>query len=103
MITTEKPSDKRSQLIDTALQLFYKQGIHAVGINEVLASSGIAKRTLYHHFSSKEQLIQACIVERDKRFMTWFTSRCPEKNSATLFIEQVFNALDDWVNNRECK
>jgi AcrR family transcriptional regulator len=48
--------------------LFYKFGIHAVGINEILKESGIAKRTLYHHSSSKDELIIAAITKRDNNF-----------------------------------
>ena len=92
--------NKRDELIDTALRLFYQFGIHAIGINEILAQSGIAKKTLYHHFSSKDELILACVIERDRRFMNWFTSSCQNQTSITQFIEQVFTALDDWINGR---
>jgi len=96
----EKVNDKRTQLIDTALQLFYLQGIHAIGINEILATSGIAKKTLYNHFASKEALIQACVIERDKRFMAWFEEQCSNAHSVSEFIEKLFDGLDDWINNR---
>jgi AcrR family transcriptional regulator len=95
-----KSNDKRQQLIDTALQLFYQQGIHAIGINEILAQSGVAKKTLYNHFKSKDALIQACVVERDKRFTEWLKSLCSKANSVEMFIENLFDALDNWINNR---
>jgi AcrR family transcriptional regulator len=91
---------KRDELINTALQLFYQHGVHAVGINEVLAESGIAKKTLYNYFTSKDALILACVVERDRRFLEWFKSRCKDSNSVPTFIEKVFTALDDWINDR---
>ena len=92
--------NKREQLIDTALCLFYQSGIHAVGINEVLVQSGIAKKTLYKYFESKDELILACVVERDRRYIEWFTKRCLDSGSVITFIERVFTALDDWINNR---
>jgi len=92
--------DKRSQLVDTALHLFYQNGIHAVGINEVLTRSGIAKKTLYNHFISKDALIEACIIERDRRFMMWFEARCVQHQNLTEFVEQIFCALDDWINGK---
>ncbi|MBU2869870.1 TetR/AcrR family transcriptional regulator [Colwellia sp. E2M01] len=95
-----KQIDKRQQLVENALALFYAKGIHAVGINEVLAQSGVAKKTLYNHFASKEALIQACIIERDQRFITWFTQRCHDNSSLAVFVEHLFNALDDWINDR---
>lgn len=97
---TEQIKDKRSQLIDTALQLFYSHGIHAIGINEILATSGIAKKTLYNHFSSKEDLIQACVIERDKRFMQWMESQCHDCKSEAALIEQLFDGLHLWINNK---
>lgn len=92
--------NKQTLLINTALALFYKKGIHAVGINEVLAQSGVAKKTLYHYFDSKNALILACVIERDARFMAWLTKRCADKASMTEFIEDLFSALDDWINNK---
>ena len=65
--------DKRQQLINTAFRLFYQNGIHAVGINQILKESGIAKKTLYHHFASKEQLLLAVLEYRDQIFLQWFS------------------------------
>lgn len=92
--------NKREALIDTALDLFYRLGIHAVGVNEVLAQSGIAKKTLYKYFASKDDLILACVVERDKRYTQWLLKRCQDSDSVVVFIENIFTALDDWINNR---
>jgi AcrR family transcriptional regulator len=96
----EKLNDKRSQLIDTALQLFYQQGIHAIGINEILATSGIAKKTLYNYFESKDALIQACVLKRDQSFMQWFEEQCGNEKSVSKFIENLFSGLDSWINNQ---
>ncbi|MBF4438000.1 TetR/AcrR family transcriptional regulator, partial [Vibrio cholerae] len=62
---------KRQLLIDTALNLFYKNGINSIGINEVISVSGIAKRTLYSHFESKEALILAALQKRHEIFTFW--------------------------------
>lgn len=97
---TQNTTDKREQLVNNALTLFYQKGIHAVGINEVLKVSGIAKKTLYHHFLGKNALIEACVIERDKRFMSFIKSNCSNNKSAELFITQFFTALDNWINNR---
>jgi len=52
---------KRNLLITRAFELFYTKGIHAVGINEILQYSGVAKKTLYHHFTSKDELVIATL------------------------------------------
>ena len=52
-------SRKREQLLSTAVDLFYREGYHATGIDRILAESGVAKMTLYKHFRSKDELIMA--------------------------------------------
>lgn len=49
-------SDARSTLLDTAADLFYREGV-GVGIDTIVAESGVAKTTLYRHFTSKDELI----------------------------------------------
>ena len=66
-LTPETPSTpKRDRLLDTAFRLFYRDGYHAVGIDLILAEAGLAKMTLYHHFSSKEELIVAALERRSQ-------------------------------------
>lgn len=59
--TSAVSTPKRDLLLDTANRLFYRDGFHAVGIDLILAEAGLAKMTLYHHFSSKEELIIATL------------------------------------------
>ena len=57
-----KKQNVKQHIIITAATLFYKNGYHATGINEIIAESSIAKATLYHHFKSKEAI---CIAYLD--------------------------------------
>jgi AcrR family transcriptional regulator len=57
-------SAKREHLLDTAWELFCRNGYRAVGIDTVLAEAGVAKMTLYNHFSSKEDLIAAAMEKK---------------------------------------
>lgn len=93
--------DKRQQLVACAFELFYCHGIHAVGINQVLQEAGVAKKTLYHHFSSKEALIEAVVTYRHHRFQEWLMSRIQVSGVGLLAIRGVFQALDDWFNERD--
>ena len=52
---------KRDEMIKYAFDLFYKNGFHATGVDTIMAGTGISKRTLYKHFTSKEGLIIAAI------------------------------------------
>ncbi|MEL6385648.1 MAG: TetR/AcrR family transcriptional regulator, partial [Cyanobacteria bacterium J06626_18] len=63
---TDKPL--REHILEVADALFYEQGIHAVGIDRVIAVAGIAKTSLYRYFPSKDALIKAYLERRDERF-----------------------------------
>jgi AcrR family transcriptional regulator len=91
------PSTRRDQLIDTALDLFNRNGYHATGIDRILAESGVAKMTLYKQFGSKDALIQAALERRDERWRAWFrdaVARRAETPRGRLLA--VFDALDEW-------
>ena len=91
---------KKLLLIKTALQLFYSNGINSVGINEIVKESGVAKKTLYHHFSSKEQLVLATLKYRDHLFCQWLESILNSKQTGKESILALFYGLDNWFNNR---
>lgn len=60
------PPPARQRLLDTATRLFYAGGIHAVGIDRIIAEAGVAKATFYSHFPSKDDLVVAYLEEQDR-------------------------------------
>ncbi|WP_391091512.1 TetR family transcriptional regulator [Vibrio sp. NH-UV-68] len=96
-------SKKRQLLIDTALDLFYHHGVKTIGINEIIKTSGVAKRTLYSHFASKEALIVAALTQRHQRFMAWLDSRLAETKSDHDVIEKLFTGLGGWFAGQEAE
>jgi AcrR family transcriptional regulator len=60
-------SPARRRLLDTATRLFYTEGIHAVGIDRIIAEAGVAKATFYNHFPSKDDLVLAYVEEQDRQ------------------------------------
>jgi AcrR family transcriptional regulator len=53
------------RLLDTARRLFYTRGVQAVGVNMIIAESGVAKATFYRHFPAKDDLILAYLERAD--------------------------------------
>ena len=92
-------SNKKQLLIDTALKLFYEKGINSVGINEVLKVSGVAKKTLYNHFQSKEELVVATLESRDKIFLAWLDAQLQYSQTQHDVVCRLFNSLTSWFNN----
>src|ERR1700761_2049972 len=67
----DEPS-ARSRLIETATELFYQEGIRAIGIDTVVARSGVSKSSLYRTFASKDELIAAFAEEENWQFWQWW-------------------------------
>jgi AcrR family transcriptional regulator len=88
----------RERILDTAYDLFSRHGIRAVGIDRIIATSGVAKMSLYRHFRSKDALVLAFLQEREKRWtLEWLhsevTSRAEDGAGRMLAIFDVF---DEW-------
>ncbi|MGW4479952.1 TetR/AcrR family transcriptional regulator [Rhodococcus triatomae] len=56
------------KLVDVAAELFYVNGIRAVGVDEVVRRAGVAKASLYRWFPTKDDLILAVLQRRDTEF-----------------------------------
>jgi AcrR family transcriptional regulator len=99
-------SSARQQILETASELFYQKGIQHVGINEIIAISGVAKRTLYRWFPSKDLLIEAVMTYRAAQWMRWFEVAVSERgNTPKERLLATFDVLRDWYaspNFRGC-
>ena len=59
------PTSAHDRILETAFRLFYARGIRAVGVDLIIAESGVAKATFYKHFPSKDQLVLAYLDKID--------------------------------------
>jgi AcrR family transcriptional regulator len=64
-----RESAVRDRILDTASRLFYDQGYHVTGINQIIEEAGIARASLYNHFPSKTELLLAYL---DRTHAEWF-------------------------------
>ncbi|MDR3620603.1 MAG: TetR/AcrR family transcriptional regulator [Paludisphaera borealis] len=68
----EPAKTARERVLDVATDLFYREGVRAVGIDTIIARSGVAKMSLYRNFASKDELVVAYLEERNRRFFAWW-------------------------------
>ena len=54
----------RERLLAAANDLFYKEGVHTVGIDRIIEQAGVAKASLYNTFGSKDELVRAYLETR---------------------------------------
>jgi AcrR family transcriptional regulator len=86
----------RDRIIDTALRLFYQDGYRATGIDRIIAESGVAKMSLYRHFSSKDELISAFLDARHDAWMDWFRTEMTARLARRRELGAIADALGAW-------
>jgi len=62
----------RERILSTASDLFYREGVRAVGVDTIVERSGVSKTSLYRIFESKDALIAAFAAEQDRLFWSWW-------------------------------
>ena len=105
MTERKEPYNKREEILEIASQLFYEQGFHCTGIQQIITESGIAKGTFYGHFKSKETLGLAWLEKRHETWMHKFETYIGEKQDTRAKILGMFEFLGDWMeeaNYRGC-
>jgi AcrR family transcriptional regulator len=61
------PDQRKSELLDCAQSLFFQQGYDATSVNDVIAKAGISKGAFYHHYPSKEALLEGLAARLARR------------------------------------
>ncbi len=74
----------KRKIFETSMKLFAEKGYDATSIEEITATVGVAKGTLYYHFSSKEEIFQFLVEEGVKLL----------KNSIAIKTDKLTNSID---------
>lgn len=93
------PVGAAERLLDTAARLFYTRGVSNVGINEIIARAGVARMTLYHHFSSKDALIRAVLERRREERDAWLRQVDELAEDPTERLLAVFDLFLEWARS----
>jgi AcrR family transcriptional regulator len=98
--TTVEP---RQRLLDAAYDLFSRRGIRDVGIDELIEAAGIAKATLYRHFTSKDDLVEGFLQERERRWTFGFVAAGAREAADTPEgqLLAIFDVFDRWFHDAD--
>lgn len=91
--TTKRPSPARARLIDAATRLFYEEGIHAVGVDRVIAEAGVTRATLYNQFGGKENLVLAYLENEDRMLRDMFAEAGSSVTDPARLIDAVIDGI----------
>ncbi|HEV2745651.1 MAG TPA: TetR/AcrR family transcriptional regulator, partial [Rubrobacter sp.] len=97
--TRRRPGAER--LLDAASELFYREGIGAVGVDTVSERAGVSKRTLYNRFGSKDALVAEYLRRRDERWRAYLRSVTEGVEDPGEKLLAVFGAYGEWLAGRD--
>jgi AcrR family transcriptional regulator len=86
-------SEARERLLRTAAELFYREGIHAVGVDRILADANVTRATMYRHFTGKEGLVEAYLALEDATIRGYFSDAAVHAGPDTDMLELVIDGI----------
>lgn len=90
------------RILQTASELFYRRGIHAVGVDRIAAESGVTKRTLYDRFGSKDALVVAYLRGRHEQWWGRLQDRLADADAPRVLAVVEAYAHDPLPVDRGC-
>jgi AcrR family transcriptional regulator len=91
----------RDRILESAYELFSQHGIRAVGIDRIVAESGVAKMSLYRNFASKQELVLAFLELREQRWTREWLEAAIDGSGELAGRERVlglFDLFDEWFH-----
>ena len=88
--------DTRDIILDVTEKLIYRSGIAATGMDLLVKTAGVSRKSIYRYFANKDALIVAALQRRDQRWMHWFTTQVDQAPTAGERLLNVFDVLKTW-------
>jgi AcrR family transcriptional regulator len=97
-VATSPTTSARERILDAAYDLFSRRGIRGVGIDAVIAESGVSRMTLYRHFRTKEELVLAYLEQREVQWTReWLQADvCRRTEDPAERLLAIFDVFDGW-------
>ncbi|CAB3627358.1 TetR/AcrR family transcriptional regulator [Achromobacter pestifer] len=90
------PDNVQERLLRATEHLIYQGGINATGMDLIVKTSGVARKSLYKHYPTKEALVAAALQARDERWMQWFITATTQAATPRARLLSIFDALREW-------
>ena len=94
----------RDRLFEAACELFYRHGIHCVGVDAIAAEAGSNKMSFYRSFESKDALVTEYLREQEREYWAWWdaaVARFPDDPRRQ--VEALFEAQLEIAKSNSCR
>lgn len=87
----------QQRLLQTTESLVYAGGINATGMDAIVKASGVARKSIYRLYPTKEALVAAALRARDERWMQWFIAGTSAGSPSERLLA-MFPLLRSWFS-----
>jgi len=89
--------DKRRKILEAALKLFVEYGFHGTPTSLIAKEAGVANGTLFHYFTTKDQLVVALYVDIKNRMSAYLYENTKEQKTLKETIKEQYIASLYWA------
>jgi AcrR family transcriptional regulator len=94
IIACEPKARVRDRIMHTARNLFYRNGIRAVGVETIASEAGTNKMSFYRNFSSKDELVAEYLRGEERECLLWWDETlAAHAGNPRLQVESLFDVL----------
>jgi len=94
IISPVQKSRVRDRIMKTACDLFYRHGIHAVGVDTIATEAGTNKMSFYRNFASKDELVAEYLRNQEQEGLLWWDETIAKHaGNPRLQVESLFDVL----------
>ncbi|KTC63756.1 TetR family transcriptional regulator [Pseudomonas fluorescens ABAC62] len=92
-------SETRDIILDVTEKLIYRHGIAATGMDRLVKTAGVSRKSIYRYFANKDELVIAALQRRDERWMQWLRAEVERVDGSAARLLALFDALGTWFGS----
>ena len=98
-----RPSPARRRLLNAARELFYREGIHSVGVDRIIETAGVTRATMYKQFDGKEGLVLAYLDGEDQQLRGLFAQAAGESSDPLVLLDLTIAGIEHDIRERHTR
>lgn len=94
-------NETRDIILDVTEKLIYRHGIAATGMDFLVKTAGVSRKSIYRYFANKDELVVAALQRRDERWMQWLRDEVERVDDSGERLLALFSALKAWFGSAD--
>ncbi|MBD8237930.1 TetR/AcrR family transcriptional regulator [Pseudomonas fluorescens] len=94
-------NETRDIILDVTEKLIYRHGIAATGMDLLVKTAGVSRKSIYRYFANKDELVIAALQRRDERWMRWLRGEVERIDGSGERLLALFDALRTWFGSAD--